>query len=102
MGFTEEDEAAEAAEADALACRLFRFLVEFDVDRELSDEDEAEIEEDELLEAEPDSEPLESEPDSLDRDRLRDWRLEEEATLLPAAALPVVVAGRDNLEGRPE
>lgn len=67
--------------------------MEFDVDRELSDEDEAELELDELREAEPDSEPLESEPDSLERDRLREARLVEDE---------VVVAGRDNLEGRPE
>lgn len=93
LGPAAADEPAEAAAAgtdEALAWP--RFLVEFEVDRELSDEDEAELEEDELLEAEPDSEPLESEPDSLDRDRLRDARLAEPE---------VAVAGRDNLEGRP-
>ena len=52
------------------------FFLELDVDRELSDDEDAEELELELLEAEPDSEPLESEPESLhDLERLRDGRL---------------------------
>ena len=50
------------------------FLKELEVERELSDEDEPELELEELLEFEPESDPLESDTDSLERDLLRDGR----------------------------